>query len=426
MEHSLKKIDQNKYELSVELGRGDLFGYLKKAEDRVVKETQIKGFRKSKAPKDIVREKVGSQYILEQALDFALKDSLAKTLNEQKLEVMKVSDINIKENSSSKLLYTVAVTTFPLIKLADISEIKVKKREVDIEPKEVENAMEFLRTSRAKFMAKEGPVEKGDRVELDFEITSGGLPLEGGVSKNHPLVIGDNKFIPGFEDRLLGMKINEERRFSLNAPADYFHKSVAGKKLDFLVKLTNIQTVEKPVLNDDFAKGLGRFRGLRELKENIQGGILEEKKTKEKQHLRLEILSKIFENSKIELPKDMVDEKLNEMIIGFDNDLHIKGMELSLYLAHLGKTEDDLRKDWRLEAEKQVGYALILNKIAKTQNLYPRPEEIEEGLNQAVQNMASRGQFNPENIDTEELKNAVTSDLTNERVFNFLEKICAV
>jgi len=421
---SLKKIEQNKHELTVELNREELSSYVKKAEDRIAGEVQLDGFRRGKAPKDLIKKQVGEQYILEQALDLALHESLAKTLDEQRLEVMNVSGLNIKENSATKLIYTVLLTVFPSIKIPEISDIKVKKKEITIDRKELDNALDFLRTSRAKFIAKDGPIEKGNRIEVDFEVTSEGLPVEDGVSKNHPLIIGDNKFIPGFEDQLVGMKSGQEKKFSLNAPTDYFHKSIAGKKLDFSVKVVVVQNVEKPVLNNEFAQQLGKFQNVAELEDNIKEGILEEKKIKEKQRLRIELLAKILEKSKAELPNDMVEEKLNGMVAGFDNELHVKGMELSFYLAHLNKTEDDLRKDWRTEAERQVAYALILRKIAKDKNLYPSNEEVEAGVTQLAQSLVLREQVNPESIDTEKLKDAVTGDLVNEKVFGFLEKNC--
>ena len=424
MNSSLKKIGSNKYELTVDLGHEELSGYIKKAEKAITDEVRVDGFRKGKAPKDLIRKEVGDQYILEQALDIAVQDSLAKTLNEKKLEVLEVSGLNVKENSAAKLMYSIQVVTFPDIELPKISDIRVKAREVGVEPKELADALDFLRTSRAKLVPKEGVAEKGDRVEIDFEVTSDGLPVEDGVSKSHPLIIGDNKFIPGFEEQLIGMKKDENKKFSLNAPTDYFHKSVAGKKLDFSVKVITVQTVDKQDINDDFVKSLGRFQKFEELEDNIRNGILEEKKMKEKQRLRLEILAKIFEKSKIDLPAEMVDGKVNEMIIGFDNELHTKGMELSFYLAHLGKNENDLRKDWRPEAERQVGFALILRKIAKVNNLAPSREEIEEEANRVAQTMVVRGQISPENLNLETLKEAIEGDLTNEKVFKMLEDSC--
>lgn len=425
MESSLKKIEQNKYELTVELGKNELSEYLKRVEVRISQEVKLDGFRKGRAPKDLIRKEVGESYILEEALDLAMRDSLSRTIEKEQLEVLKVADLVVKENSASKLIYQVKITVFPPVKLADLRSLNVKRKEVTITREEINSAFETIRASRSKFIPKNEPVEKGDRVEIDFEVTSGGLPVEGGISKNHPLVVGDNKFIPGFEERLANMGKGEEKKFSLKAPKDYFHKSVAGKDLDFKVKIVDIKKVQKPALTDEFAKTLGRFSNLGDLESSVKEGILEEKKIKERQRLRLEILSNISSKSKIELPDEMVQERLNEMVTGFDNELHAKGMELSMYLAHLNKTEDDLRKDWLEEAKKQVSFALILKKVAKDRDIKPTQEEIDENVNKMTQAMVLKGEVDPQNINTESLREAIASDLTNEKVFSFLEDTCA-
>ena len=422
MEHSIKKLEQNKYELTVEVGHDDLKRYIQTAEDRLAQQVKIDGFRQGKVPKDRIKKEIGEEVILEEGLNIALQDSLAKTLEKEKIEVIKVSDLKIKENSLSKLLYSVELLVFPPIKIGDLAGFKVQKKQISVDRKEINDAIEFIRISHSKFIPKNKQVEKGDRVEIDFEVTSNGLPIEGGVSKNHPVVVGDNKFIPGFEDQILGMKAEEEKNFSLTAPKDYFHKAVAGKELDFKVKVIKVEEVQKPDLNDEFAKTLGRFKNLHSLECNVSEGILDEKKNKEQQRLRLEILSAILAKSKIELPEHMIDERLNEMVLKFDNDLHLKGMELSMYLTHLNKNEDDLRKDWRPEAEKQVAYTLILKKVAKDNNIKPTPEELEETTNNLVQALVARGQTNPEDINLENIREMASAELTNEKIFDFLEK----
>src|SRR3989344_6162126 len=180
MNSTVKKIKQNNIELTVELGREELDKYVHSAEDKIVREVQIDGFRKGKAPRDVVRKKVGSQHILENALDIAVHDSLERAIEKDRLEVLKMSQFEVKENSPTKLLYRVVLTTFPKITLADLSEIKVQRKDIKVEQYEISEAMDFIRNSRAKFLPKEGPAEKGDREEVDFEVTSGGLPVEGG------------------------------------------------------------------------------------------------------------------------------------------------------------------------------------------------------------------------------------------------------
>lgn len=426
MESSLKKLDQNKYELAVEVGKEELVKYLELAESRISHKTKINGFRKGKAPREMIHKEVGDQPILEEALDLALRDSLTKTIDKEGLEVLKVDDLSIKENSASKLFYTVRLALFPSVTIGGLKDLKIKRREITIERKDIDDALEFLRVSRSKFISKDKPIERGDRVEIDFEVTSGGLPIEGGMSRNHPLVVGDNKFIPGFEEQLIGLKHDEEKTFSLTAPKDYFYKNIAGKNLDFKVKISSVQVIQKPELTDSFVKTLGRFETLKDLESNISEGILVEKKAKEEQRVRIELLAAILDKSKINVPNNMVEERLDDMMTNFDNELHAKGMELSLYLAHLNKTNDDLRKDWLSEAKKQVSFSLILKKIAKDRNISPTPQEIEEAASQIIQGAALRGEVNQENIDIENLKEVAAVNLINEKVFSFLEENCVM
>lgn len=421
MTSTIKKIDKNKYELTVELGKEELLDYVKLAESQIAKEVKIDGFRKGKVPREKLRQEVGDQTILQEALDIAVQSSLAKALEKEDLEVMQVSNLDVRENSASKLHYKVSVVTFPPTKIGDLTGLKIKKREVVVEKKDIDEALDYIVSSRSKYIAKDKPVGKGDRVEVDFEVTSDGLPVEGGVSKNHPLIVGDNKFIPGFEEQLIGMKPGEERKFSLNAPGDYVHKAIAGRKLDFIVKVGVVQEIDKPALSDDFARGLGNFQNLGELESNVRQGILQEKLSKENQRLRLEILAKISERSKLEIPEDMIGDKLNEMVVNFDNELHAKGMELSLYLSHLNKTQDDLKKDWYPEAQKQVSFALILRKIAKDNMIRVTPEEIEGATEKLVQSAVLRGELDKDSIDLGKIRDMVANDLINEKVFSYLE-----
>ena len=200
-----------------------------------------------------------------------------------------------------------------------------------------------------------------------------------------------------------------------------YHKKVM---LDVLkkrkVKVMNVQQINKPVLSDDFAKSLGNFKNMQELEQNVKEGILEEKKIKERQRLRIEILKGIYERSKIELPEDMIEQRLNNMITRFDDELHLKGLELSLYLTHLNKNQDDLKRDWRQEAEKQVAFSIIIKKIARDKNISLSQEELDEEVNQTVQAMILRGEIDQEKVNLEELKEKVAENITNERVMDYL------
>ena len=426
MQATLKKLNKNEHELTVKVDSEELQGYLRQAENVVGKETKIEGFRKGKVPKDLLRKKVGEDYLLKVALDIALKDSLTKAIEENKLDILKTSNLDIKENSKEGLLYKIDLILFPDVKIGNLEELRVSRKEISVSDEEIDGAIELIRSSRASFAQKDGPVEKGDRVEIDFEVALNGKVLEGGVSKNHPLIIGEGSFIPGFEDNILGTKKGDNKAFSLTAPKDYARKELANKKLDFKLKVNTVQRVTKPELTDDFAKNLGGFNTLEDLRTNVKNGIGQEKKMKEKQRVRLEILSDIDKKSKTEVPNGIVEERLDGMISNFDQDLHRKGMEISLYLAHINKTQDDLRKDWRPEAEKQVRCSTIIRKIARDKNISVSSEEIDRVIAQKVQAMILGGQVSKDNIDIEALKENVYSELITEKTLDFLEKTYSV
>ena len=426
MNHTLKKIDQNQTELVIELDRNDLKKYIEQVESEFGKSLQLDGFRKGKVPKDLIKKNLDAKQVLESALDLAMRDSLAKTTEKEKLDVLNASNLEIKENTPEKLIYKVMLTLFPEIKIQDFSKLKVAKQEIQVEQKDVDGTLETIKASRSILHDKEGTVENGDRVEVDFEVRHNGQILEGGISKNHPLTIGGKNFIPGFEDNLVGMKKDEERSFSLISPKDYYVKKIAGQKLDFTVRVINIKSVELPKVDDEFAKGLGKFQNLNQLMDSIKEGIIEEKKLKEKQRVRLEIINHIIKNSDILIPEILVNQQLDSMINNLDKDLHANGMELSLYLVQMGKTQDDLRKQWRDEAEKQVKIVMILHKIAKDNKISASQEEVEETLATTVQSMVTKGEVDKMSLDLEGLRNNISSRIINDRVFDFLEKTCSV
>jgi trigger factor len=423
MNSTVKKINGNQAELTVELGKEELDSYVKKTEELIGKELEIDGFRKGKVPPEQVRKHVDSKKILEEAMELSLKDSMDKAVKEQGYDVITVTDLKIKENTPVKLLYTVVLTLFPDVKLSDLN-FHIAKHPIKVEEKEILAALEEIRASRAVLTDKDGFAEKGDKVEIDFEVKSEGKIIEGGVSKNHPLVLGNNTFIPGFEDQLIGMIKDEAKEFSLNAPKDYFHKEIAGKKLDFNVKMVDIKKVKMPELTDEFVKSLGSFENMEKLKESIRTGITEEKKLKERQKERIEILETIISKSDINVPEPMIEQQLQGMISDFDGELHANGMELSMYLAHLNKTQDDLKKEWRANAEKQVKIALILHKLAKEKNLTVTDEELKVPMNEAIQAMVLRGQIKEGGLEVERVKADISNRLLNEKVLTLLEETC--
>jgi len=425
---NLKKLNNNQVKAIVELDRKDLQRYLNKAESVLGSDFEVKGFRKGKAPKELLKKNLDQEQVRALALEFAVQDSLSDVIKSNSLDVLDTSQLSVENNDSTQLKYSVLLSLFPNVTLVDISNIKVKRQEVKVEEKEVDDAVEIIKNSRASFNSKNDSetTENGDRVEVDFEVKKDGQIIEGGISKNHPLIIGGQSFIPGFEDQLVGMKKGEEKSFSLTAPKDYFHKDVAGKELNFKVMVNDVKKVIRPEVNDDFARSLGQFADLTALKKSVKDALVQEKKTKESQRTRLEILDNIIDHSKIEVPDSLVNKQLDIMISDFDHTLHGKGLELGLYLARIGKTQEELKKDWIKDAEKQVKISLVLRRVIKDQNIMASQEEVQELVGQVVQAAIARGESGQTDIDPAKIREEIASKIVNEKALEYIESKCTM
>lgn len=428
MKTNLQKQNKNQVKATIELDREDLQKYVSKAEDILGSDLEIKGFRKGRAPKDMLKKHLDQGRVMALALEIAVQGSLSDVIKDNALDVLNTSQLSVESNDPVQMRYSVLLDLFPEVVLADLGKIKVKRQDVKVEEKEVQEALETIKNSRSNFIPKEESeaVQDGDRVEVDFEVKKDGKIVEGGISKNHPVIIGGKGFIPGFEEKLVGMKKEEERSFSLTAPEDYFYKEVAGKILDFKVKVNDIKKVVRPEVNDDFARSLGRFADLTELEGSVKEGLFQDKKTREGQRTRLEILDNIISRSKIDVPENMLAEQLDTMIEDFDHTLHEKGLELGLYLARIGKTQEELKKDWTKDAEKQVKISLALRKLAKDIRVEASQEEIEEMAGQVIQSAMARGEVGQADIDPEKVKENIASRIVNEKALEYLESHCAV
>ena len=425
MQATTKELKTGSLQLTVVLNREDLEPYVSQAEKELAAQIQVDGFRPGKVPVEEVRKRLDKETVRQTALEIALEKSLSLALDEKKIEARKVAELKIEENNADKLSYTVVVHPFPEIKsIPELASVSLEKKTVEVTPKEIEDALEVIRGARSKFTVKDGPAESGDRVEVDFAVRLDGKVIDGGESKNHPLIIGGKSFLPGFEESLIGLKAGEDKEFPLQVPADYFHKPIAGKSLQASVTVKSVQKVEKPEMTDDFAKTLGSFNGLEDVRERVKGGIKEEKAVKERQRVRLAVLDSLIEKADITVPDSATDDQLEGMLEDFDRDLHSRGLELGMYLAHLGKTQEDIKKDWRKDAEKQVKIAAVLHKITKDNNIAASAVEIDAELAQAVQSAAANGQLNPNQIDLGALRRSVSERIVTEKTLLFIENAC--
>jgi len=421
MKVSVEKLKNSEVKLTIDLDEKDLKSYTVEAEKLLSGFLNVDGFRKGKIPKEIVRKEIKEEDIRKEALDIAMRKSFMEVIRKEKIDLLDTIDMKVKKNNAHSFQYEVLLLVFPEIKLGNYKDIEVESEKVNVTNQEIDNALEYIQKSRAQFKDIDTPIKKGDKIEINFEVKSTGKLIEGGKSDNHPLIVGENKFIPGFEDELINMKKGDKKNFSLKAPKDYYQKNIAGKKLDFNVEIKKVQHILLPDIDDEFAKSAGNFKDIDSLKQNITEGINTEKQAKEKERIRLAILDKIVGSSQLDVPSRLIENQLDLMVTNFDQSLHERGLELSLYLAQIKKTQDDLRKEWHEKAVKQVKTSLILREIGKEEEIKVEDKEVQLAVNELLQDFGSVEELQ-KNVNLKELDNKIRTNLFNDKIIIFLEK----
>lgn len=307
------------------------------------------------------------------------------------------------------------------VKLSNYKGLKVKRNEIEVKEEEIKKTLDYLQNSRAKIITVNRPAKEKDRVEIDFEIRQGDVKIEDGVSKNHPLVLGEQRFLPGFEKELKGMKAEQEKEFSLKIPADWPDKRIANKNLDFKVKMNLVQERELPFINDEFAKSLGNFESLNKLKKSIEEGLFQEKQMKEKERIRIELIEKIAQDSEMKVPEDLVKRELERMLNELKMSIANMGLDFDRYLKEINKTIEDLKKDWQKQANNRIRVALCLQAIAERENINVTEQEIKERVDNDLKQYPNIEEVKKK-IDLDALKEYTGNILRNEKVFELLEQ----
>ena len=426
----MKQLPKSQIEFEVTIPRQDWEKYLDTAATEASQEIKIKGFRPGKAPRKIVEQKVGKDIIVNNAAEKAIKKSYLKFITNKKLEVIGSPKVELlKAQEGEDLKYKATVSTMPKIEVKEDYTENIKKinqefkdKTIEIEEKELELEVEKLAASRVKLITVNREAKTNDSVEVDFEVFINGVPVENGASKNHPIVLGKGVFIPGFEDKIIGMKAGDRKEFELTFPEKYHQQSLAGKPATFKVKVNLVQERQLPEINDEFAKSLGKFEDVATLKKSIEEGMKKERKNKIQDEKRIKYLEEITKHVQGELPDILIQEETKKMLGELEYQIQSMGTTLDQYLPQLKKTKEDLIRDWEPQARKRVLGALALKAIAKKREITVKPQEVEVEMNKTLQQYKNVKDIE-KNIDMKNLYNYSKSILEDERVFEFLEKL---
>jgi len=373
-------IEKTKGELKVDI-EGDVWqNAQKKAFNKLAKDVQLPGFRKGKAPLDLVKKQIAEQNILVEAVEAIAQEALDLGLEEHKLNPITRPELGMDAISAEKVSVKFTFEVLGEIKLGEYKNLGITKEVAIVTPEEVDAKLEGLRAQFAELVLKEeGTVELKDTAVIDFEGFKDGVAFEGGKGENHALEIGSNSFIPGFEEALVGMKSGEEKDVTLTFPENYQAEHLAGQEVVFKVKVNEIKSKQLPALNDDFVKEVDQkdIETLDALKAKFETDILADKAKKAEDDYNNALLTRVVEGSELEVPHVLIDDETNTMLEDFANRLQQQGFSLKQYTELTGQTEDDLRTQMHIDAEGKVKVRLVLDAVAKAENITVTHEEID-------------------------------------------------
>jgi trigger factor len=408
-----KNANEVKIEITVEAEKFE--NAMKKVYFKNAKYFNIPGFRKGKAPMNIVEKYYGEQIFYEDAFNEVATEAYEEALSENKIEVVSRPEVDIKQMEKGKdVIFTVVVQTKPEVELGKYKGIELKKIEYIVEDKDIEHELEHMQEHNSRLVSIEDrDLANGDIATIDFEGFVDGVAFEGGKAEGHELEIGSGSFIPGFEEQLEGMKIDEEKEINVTFPKEYFSKDLAGKEATFKVKLHEIKKKELPKLDDEFAKDVSEFDTLEELKASIKEKLEKSNKQKEKYETEDLAIKAVSEQAKIEIPSGMLDMEIENMLRDFEQRLSYQGLNLEQYLNMVGK------KEYEPQAENSIRTRLTLEAIRKAEKIEASEKEIAEKMEEMANNYGKKVE---EINDNENLKNYIKEGIESEKAIEIIVK----
>ena len=359
-----------------------------KALETLSKDVEVQGFRKGQAPKNLAQKQIGTQTLLNEAINNVANDAFVAGIVEQGLEPVAQPSLDIKAMSDTDLTLAFTVTVKPEVTLGEYKGIVVPAEDVSVTEEMVSTELDNLREENAQLVVLEDTaVETGHTVIIDFEGFKDDVAFEGGKGENHALEIGSNSFIPGFEEQLVGMKPGESKDVELSFPDTYHVEDLKGEAVVFKVALHEVKTRELPELNDDLAELLedDSITTLDELKASIKERLEKQAKETEEDRVNNELVLTISENATVAIPEAMVAEEVEQMFNEFNQRLAQQGMNIELYTQILGQTEEGIKEEMQKDAHARVRSRLVLEKIAQVEELKVEDKEIEEEFNRIAE-----------------------------------------
>jgi len=381
LKHNVLKQTDTEVEFEVTLDAAYIAPHKQHVLDHLRSGVKAAGFRPGKAPDNIVERELGAQPVQNEVMQDLIVHSYSALVTQLALETLSEPEITLQKFVPyTELTYRAKAMLVPPIDLPDLAKLKVDLKPETVSEADLEQALEQLSQASAERKIVERAAQLGDEVKLDFVGTRDGQPIEGAAADGQVIALGSGRFIPGFEEEIVGMKADTEKVFTITFPSDYFSKDLAGAEVNFQVKLHEVNEVTLPDIDDEFAVKMGGFKDLDELKADVRQHLQDGKDEQNRKAQRDAIIEATLAATKVSLPATLVDGQVSELRHELEHQLSHQGMDEEKYLASLGQSKADFERELRTEAERRVKLGLVLRKVVGDQQLDVPLAELNEEL----------------------------------------------
>lgn len=392
MNVTVNPVDQHKVTLTIEVPAKEVTKGIAQAVKRIAGQVNIPGFRKGKAPRRILEMNFGKDAILEEAFELLAGRAYNEALREQ--EIVPVSEPEIERvtfEEGKDLVFKATLTKRPEVTLGEYKGLEAEKQDATVTDEQIQEQLDNIRNQQAKMVVadKDAKLQKDDFAVIDFAGSIDGKPFDGGEGKSYPLQIGSGNFIPGFEDQLIGHVAGDDVDVKVTFPEDYFVKELAGKEAVFKVHVHDIKRKELPELNDEFAKEASSYDTIEELKADLRKKMEEDATGRAIDAYNAALIEQAVKNATVDIPEIMVDDRVEQMIQELAMNMESRGLKLDDYLKFSNKTLESLKEEYKANAAENARADLVLEAIAKEENIQVTTEDMNMEIFTMAQNFGA-------------------------------------
>ena len=413
------KVETNWYELELEVSPEEFNDAINAVYKRESKKMNIPGFRKGKAPRHFIEKYYGEEVFYEAAIDHLYRPMVMEAVEKSGLQVISIGEFKIDEIGKDKgILCKLTVVTKPEAAIEGYKGIEVTRPSVEVTAEDIDREIDRVRERNSRIITVEDrAAENGDMVTIDFDGYVDGKQFDGGKAENYELTLGAGQFIPGFEDQVIGHNVGDEFDIDVTFPEDYHAEELKGKPAVFKIKLHEIKMKELPVVDDEFVKDVSEFDTVDDYRKDIEKHLTEQREKAADNDVENQLVEAVIEKVQAEIPDEMVENEVDEIINSFAYRLQSQGLKLETYLKYTGQTTDDLRVQYKPQAERQVKVRLGLEKIAELENLKPTEEETEA----EYQKLADAYGMPLESVKNLVTVEGINGDIQNQKAIDFVK-----